>query len=51
MKTEYIIVCEEMVWIFYNEEYNSRGFRELLGKEARAFIEALKETTKEETPS
>jgi adenosyl cobinamide kinase/adenosyl cobinamide phosphate guanylyltransferase len=46
-KMEYVIVSEEMVWLFVNEEYNSRGFRELLGKDARDFLANLPATVQE----
>ncbi|GLU53476.1 hypothetical protein [Dyadobacter frigoris] len=37
----YVIVTEKMVWQFYYDEYGSKHFRELLGDEARKFIESI----------
>ena len=35
---KYMIVSEEMVWVYYYDRYKSKHFKELLGKEAGEFI-------------
>jgi hypothetical protein len=37
-KIKYIIVSEEMVWLFYYDEFKNKHLKELYGKEAREFI-------------
>ncbi|WP_166444496.1 hypothetical protein [Dyadobacter bucti] len=44
-EVRYIIVSEEMVWLYYYDEYKSKHFKELLRKEAREFIKELQATT------
>ncbi|WAC13805.1 hypothetical protein [Dyadobacter pollutisoli] len=34
----YIIVSEEMVWIWYYDEWKGKHLKELLAKEAKEFI-------------
>lgn len=41
-RIEYVIVTEEMVWLFVWDRNQTRGFKELLGKDAKTFIEANK---------
>jgi len=37
----YIIVSEEMVWIWYYDSLGSKHLKELLAKEARDFVMAI----------
>lgn len=39
---KHVIINEEWVWLFTYDELNNRGFKEVFGKEARAFIATIK---------
>ncbi|CAG4992286.1 hypothetical protein DYBT9275_00931 [Dyadobacter sp. CECT 9275] len=43
----YKIVAPDMVWLHYYDEYKTKHFRELLGKEAREFIESMQSFAKD----
>ncbi|CAG5000132.1 hypothetical protein DYBT9275_02398 [Dyadobacter sp. CECT 9275] len=43
----YKVVAPEMVWIYYYDELKNKHFRELLGAEARRFIDDIPNFSKE----